>query len=167
MNRLLTDSGTRCYTGLCKVIDTIGCKRNCDYVFHTVGPKVEDTDMMDIYEGLLSDCYTNCLEDVILFRIKSIVFPCISTGIFNFPRRKAAHTALNAVRSWLETYHSEIEQIVFCTYEDQDFEIYKEIMSKYFPISDKPIPGNKRPEEKDVENNPVNENVVKAVITES
>ena len=38
---ILNSSGVRCYTGECKVTDTIGCKLNCDYVFHTGGPKVE------------------------------------------------------------------------------------------------------------------------------
>jgi hypothetical protein len=68
--------------------------------------------------------------------LNSIVFPCISTGIFNFPNRKAADIALNTVRTWLEVNSSHIEQIIFCTYEDNDFQIYKELLPEYFPVSD-------------------------------
>ena len=133
---ILNSAGVRCYTGECKVTDTIGCKLNCDYVFHTVGPKVEDNDFMDMYEAALCDCYQNCLHNILAYKIKSIIFPCISTGLFNFPNRKAAHIAINTVRRWLEVNSSHIEQIIFCTYEEDDFQIYKELMPEYFPISD-------------------------------
>ena len=33
---------TRCLTGQCKVTDTVKCKLNCDYVFHTVGPDMRN-----------------------------------------------------------------------------------------------------------------------------
>ena len=136
---ILNASGHRCHTGQCKVTDTKGCpKLNCDYVFHTVGPRVENEKLMDTYKGLLRDCYENCLLNVLANPVKSIVFPCISTGIFKFPNEEAAHVALKGVRSWLETYHTQIEQIVFCTYEDEDFKIYQRLTSEYFPISDKP-----------------------------
>ena len=81
---------------------------------------------MNIYKGLLRNCYENCLQNVLVYnKVKSIVFPCLSTGIFNFPNRDAAHIALDTVRSWLGTY-SEIEQIVFCTYLDKDFDFYQD-----------------------------------------
>ena len=133
--QILDSHSIRCYTGDCKVTDTVGCKLNCTYVFHTVGPKVEDNDLMNMYEVALTDCYQNCLQNILAFKVKSIVFPCISTGLFNFPNREAAHIALDSVRSWLETYHAEIEQIIFCTYKDEDFDIYEKLMPEYFPIS--------------------------------
>ena len=74
----------RCQTGHCKVTDTIGCKLNCNYVFHTVGPKVEDVKQMDYYKKLLNLSYENCLQNLLEKNVKSIVFPCISTGIFKF-----------------------------------------------------------------------------------
>ena len=136
---ILDALGTRCFTGHCKVTNTIGCELKCTYVFHTVGPRVKDVNQMKTYEGLLRDCYENCLQNVLLNKVQSIVFPCISTGIFKFPNDKAAQIALKTVRSWLERYHSEIEQIVFCTYLDKDFDIYLGIMPEYFPAVDEPI----------------------------
>ena len=146
---LLNSSGTRCYTGDCKVTDTMGCELNCDYVFHTVGPNVLNKDLMNTYEGLLRDCYQNCLLSVLTNNVKSIVFPCISTGIFNFPNRDAAHIALKAARSWLETYHSAIEQIIFCTYDDEDWDIYLQLIPEYFPVSHTTVPATDILEDKD------------------
>ena len=130
----------RCRIGECKV--TIGCKLNCKHVFHTVGPKVDDKNELPAYEKLLVRCYENCLQNVLEHNIKSIVFPCISTGIYNYDNKQAAHVALNTVRLWLELNQSHIERVVFCTYKDEDFEIYKELMCEYFPTADQCVVEN-------------------------
>ena len=130
-------SDIRCETGECKVTDTKGCNLLCNYVFHTVGPKVEDEneEIMEYYSSQLFSCYDDCLEQVLTYNVKSIVFPCISTGLFKFPNRKAAQIALYSVRKWMENNYSQIDQVVFCTYEDHDFDIYQELMCEYFPVS--------------------------------
>ena len=129
------NSDTRCRTGQCKVTDTIGCNLLCEYVFHTVGPKVEDINLMDKYKNELKQCYENCLLNMLEYNVKSIVFPCISTSIYRFDNREAAHIALNTVRTWLEVNHMHIQQIIFCTYENEDFKLYEEIIPEYFPTS--------------------------------
>ena len=43
----MSSSGIRCDTGQCKVTDTIGCNLNCEHVFHTVGPDVSDTNLLE------------------------------------------------------------------------------------------------------------------------
>ena len=136
---ILNAHGHRCQTGHCKVTDTKGCPdMKCNYILHTVGPRVENKNLMATYKGLLRDCYENCLLNFLSNSVRSIAFPCISTGIFNFPNEEAAHVALKAVRSWLETHHAKIEQIVFCTYDDENFKIYQRLASEYFPTSDNP-----------------------------
>ena len=136
--------GIRCETGHCKVTDTEGCNLNCQYVFHTVGPNVIDHNKIDEYKKQLKNCYENCFSNLFLCQyknsnpIKSIAFPCISTGIYHFDNREAAEIALETVRLWLETHHPSIEQVIFCTYEDKDFHIYNELMPKYFPTSELP-----------------------------
>ena len=67
------------------------------------------------------------------------MFPCISTGLFKFPNRKAAQIALYSVRKWMENNYSQIDQVVFCTYEDHDFDIYQELMCEYFPVSSQSV----------------------------
>ena len=44
--------------------------------------------------------------------------------------------ALATVRLWLESNHSSIDHVIFCTFENADYEIYKDLMSTvYFPVS--------------------------------
>merc|ERR1712154_180941 len=51
--------------------------------------------------GALISCYQTALELCILHNIRSIAFPCISTGIFGFSKKVAAPLALDTVRKWL------------------------------------------------------------------
>lgn len=117
-------TGIRCHTGECKVTKSYG-KLHANYVFHTVGPR-------DQYNQKLKDCYESCLHNVLTYdrnNIKSIAFCCISTGVFKFDRRKAAEIALNTVRVWLEFNRLSVDRIIFCTYENEDFDIYKELIT--------------------------------------
>ena len=135
VKELLNGKEIRCYPGECKVTDTDKCKLDSRYVFHTVGPKVENKNMLKHYENILIRCYENCLQNVLDYKIKSIAFCCISTGIYKYDNRDAAHVALNTVRLWLVKNHSFIDQIIFCTYLNTDFKIYQELMAEYFPES--------------------------------
>ena len=62
------------------------------FVIHTVGP-VWNGDKEE-KSKLLADCYTNSLELVLHNNIKTIAFPNISTGIYHFPKDKAAEIAI-------------------------------------------------------------------------
>ena len=130
----------RCPTGECKVTDTLKCKLKCDFVFHTVGPDLRDKNLSDIHEQQLKNCYQNCLDNMLQYNVKSIVFPCISTGVYEFPNKIAAEIALNTIRSWLEIHHSQIDRVILCTFEPDDFDDYEKLMTTYFHVSDETIP---------------------------
>ena len=116
-----------CETGDCKV--TFGYKLPANYVFHTVRPR-------DKNYIKLKDCYKTCLQDILTYNITSIAFCCIATGISEFDQKKAAEVALATVRLWLESNHSSVDCVIFCTYENADYEIYKDLMSiVFFPVS--------------------------------
>ena len=39
------------------------------------------------------------------------------------------------VRLWLESNHSSIDCVIFCAFENADYEVYKDLMSNvYFPV---------------------------------
>ena len=105
-------------------------KQSIQYIIHTVGPQNGDALM-------LANCYKNSLNYLIDKKyddkIRTIAFPCIATAIYGFDNTRAAHIALQTVRDWLETYHSHVDQIVFCTFIDKDFGIYKNLIFQYFP----------------------------------
>ena len=60
--------------------------------------------------------------------IRSIAFCCISTGVFNFPQDKAAETAVDTVLSFLKN-NSNINQVIFDVYKDEDYILYKNLLT--------------------------------------
>uniref|UniRef100_T2MJL7 MACRO domain-containing protein 2 n=1 Tax=Hydra vulgaris TaxID=6087 RepID=T2MJL7_HYDVU len=112
-----------CCSGEAKI--TSGHCLPAKYIIHTVGPVGKNPD-------LLESCYKNCLQLVLDFEIKTIAFCCISTGIYGYPNKDAAHVALKYVRHWLQEHYNKIDRIIFCTYISKDFEIYKELMSNLY-----------------------------------
>lgn len=98
-------------------------------MIHTVGPVGEKP-------ALLDSCYRKSLNVLKDHKLKSIAFPCISTGVYGYPNENAANVALNAVRQWLESteYAAEIDRVIFCLFLDIDKKLYDELMPKYFPL---------------------------------
>lgn len=97
-------------------------------VIHTVGP---------IWKGghadeaaLLHEAYQNSLRlaDDNLFT--SIAFPCISTGIFGYPKREAAVIAVTALFA-LAAQLKNIQTVIFCLFSAEDEKIYKTIFTNY------------------------------------
>ena len=71
------------------------------YVIHTVGPIYSSCG--NNCEELLRNCYINSLKVAKEIGCKSISFPAISTGIYGYPKDKAARIAYEAVKSFLKT----------------------------------------------------------------
>src|SRR5579871_4323891 len=81
-----------CETGDAKI--TKGYRLPAKHVIHTVGPvywyyKDDGIDPSD----LLASCYFRSLEVARENGCKTVAFPCISTGIYGYPSRKAAKVA--------------------------------------------------------------------------
>lgn len=97
-------------------------------VIHCVGPVGEKAD-------LLAGCYKSALDTVQANKLRSVAFPCISTGVYGYPNENAAHVALNTVRSWLEdsTKQDSLDRVIFCLFLDKDIDIYNQLLPKYFP----------------------------------
>jgi O-acetyl-ADP-ribose deacetylase (regulator of RNase III) len=98
----------------------------CEYVIHTVGPIVQG-ELTEEHERLLASCYRKCLELAAEYKLKSIAFCCISTGVFCFPNDRAAQIAVETAEEFLET-NSGIERIIFNVFKDIDLEIYRRLL---------------------------------------
>lgn len=96
----------------------------CKYVIHTVGPIVQGR-LTEKHRMLLKSCYESCLELAVLNRIKSIAFCCISTGVFGFPKDKAAEIAVQTVREFLKNHDIEV---IFNVFKDADYELYRQLL---------------------------------------
>ena len=102
------------------------------YVIHTVGPIWKGGKKDE--EALLEASYRNSLNLAKKKGIKSIAFPCISTGAYAFPAERAAEIAVRTVRD-----HSFDGDVVFCVFSPEALEIYRklgvqrEVPEEYLP----------------------------------
>ena len=108
-----------CKTGEA-VITTAGLLQ-AKYVIHTVGPVWNGGHNLESQQ--LENCYTNSLRLAKNYGVKTIAFPNISTGIYKFPKRKAAVIAVNTVKS-----NPIIDEVIFVCFDDENYWIYKEIL---------------------------------------
>jgi O-acetyl-ADP-ribose deacetylase (regulator of RNase III) len=113
-----------CETG--KAVITSGGRLAAKYVIHTVGPVWKDGTADE--DRLLASCYRSSLELASKHDVRSIAFPNISTGVYGFPKGRAAEIATNEVRAFLEKDKS-IERLVFCCFDEENFRIYKSILN--------------------------------------
>ena len=125
-----------CKTGRTKA--TRGHNLPCQFILHTVGPRVSD-DAHPLPHAKLTGCYSTCLDWVKKLGLRSVAFCCISTGIFGYPIDAATHVALKTVRLWLEDpeNRASVDRIVFCVYNPPDLDTYEEMLQLYFPPVDR------------------------------
>lgn len=82
-----------CNTGAAKI--TLGYNLCSKYVIHTVGPVWNGGNQREA--ELLASCYIQSLKLAIDKGIRSIAFPNISTGVYNFPKHQASVIAFDSV----------------------------------------------------------------------
>jgi len=114
-----------CTTGDAKI--TKGYNLKARHVIHTVGPVWKGGNKSE--PDLLKNCYKRSIEIASEKNIKSIAFPCISTGIYHFPKKEAASIAFNTIKE-LTKENDVIEEVIFSCFSEQDFEIYNELICK-------------------------------------
>lgn len=98
-----------------------------DHVIHTVGP-VWKQHSEDEAVRLLANCYRNSLDLATELGCGSVAFPNISTGVYGFPKRLAGETAVEAVRGWVSNHPDEMERVVFVAFDDENFQIYEDLL---------------------------------------
>ena len=79
-----------CETGEAKI--TKGYNLPAQYVIHTVGPVWHGGTSGE--DDLLASCYQESFKLAREFTLQSIAFPAISTGVYGFPKHRAAHIAI-------------------------------------------------------------------------
>ncbi|KAJ2849250.1 O-acetyl-ADP-ribose deacetylase macrod2 [Coemansia brasiliensis] len=109
-----------CRTGQAKI--TPGFNLPAKYVIHTVGPIGEKPE-------LLASAYRESLNVALHNNVRSIAFPCISTGVFGYPAESACSVALSAVEEWLGAHPNTIERVVFCMFNQNSLCAYNKLVS--------------------------------------
>ena len=110
-----------CKTGDAKI--TKGYRLPAKHVIHAVGP---------VWRGgtrgegdLLASCYRRSLEIAAENKLTSIAFPNISTGIYGYPKEKAADVAIASVNRFLEQ-PSSVQEIIFVCFDAENLALYQE-----------------------------------------
>lgn len=112
-----------------EVILTHGYNLPCKYIIETVGPQVYSK-LNESHKSDLRNCYYNTLELCKEKNIKTIAFPCISTGVFRFPNGEACKIAIETVESYLKDNPNVFEHIIFNVFKDEDLKLYREYLNR-------------------------------------
>ena len=126
-NELMQAQGHEEPTGQAKI--TPGYNLPAKYVLHTVGPIVTGG-LTQEHKRLLASCYKSCLELASRNLCFSVAFCCISTGVFMFPKDKAAEIAVATVLEYLNTHQSgPVQKVIFNVFTAEDYRIYDSILN--------------------------------------
>jgi O-acetyl-ADP-ribose deacetylase (regulator of RNase III) len=112
-----------CPVGEAKV--TSGYNLLCKFVIHTVGPVWHGGNNSE--DNFLANCYINSLKIANNLKIKTMAFPNISTGVYGYPKERAAKVALGA----FEDYKSEnsLNEIFLVAFDEENYQIYNSLLS--------------------------------------
>ena len=125
MMKIMQKQGHDEKNGECKVTSAYCLPSK--YIFHTVGP---------IYCGRKQDeidlkkCYMSCLKKANEMGLTSIVFCCLSTGVFGYPNEDAAKIATETVKAFLRKDNKTLKKVVFNVFLEKDYEIYTRLLGK-------------------------------------
>jgi len=115
-----------CEAGQAKI--TKGYNLPAKFVIHTVGPVYRDGKQGE--SELLASCYRESLELAVANGVKTIAFPCISTGIYGYPFREACVIALRTVEDFLQKNEG-ISKVYMVCFGDSDFLRFEAILKDF------------------------------------
>lgn len=110
-----------CPTG--EALITPGFDLPARWVIHTVGPVWHGGDRDE--DRLLASCYRNALALAREHGALSVAFPAISTGVYGFPKERAAAIAVREMRA----QEAEFERLVACCFSEGDGSRYRALLA--------------------------------------
>jgi O-acetyl-ADP-ribose deacetylase len=113
-----------CPTGEVKL--TSGHRLPARFVLHAVGPVWRGGGQCEPEK--LASCCRRALALAEQHGARSVAFPCISTGVYGYPREAAARIALETVRACLAE-GSALEEVLFCCFSPADLAIYQGLLA--------------------------------------
>jgi O-acetyl-ADP-ribose deacetylase (regulator of RNase III) len=114
-----------CATGDAKI--TGGYDLPAKYIIHTVGPVWNGGSHGE--ESKLRSCYRRSLELAREYKLRTIAFPSISTGVYGYPTNLAAPVVIDECRNWINENPGSIDKIIFACFDEQTKGRYDEILS--------------------------------------
>lgn len=115
-----------CETGEAKITDAYNLP--CKKIIHTVGPVYYQE--KGAAPKLLENCYKNCMALAEEYRKQTgkekvtIAFPCISTGIYAYPKEEACKIAVDTIKE----INNENINVIFTCFDEFDYNLYYEYL---------------------------------------
>lgn len=84
--------------------------------------------MIKIIQG---DITTLAVDAIVNAANDSIAFPCISTGIYDYPKEEAANIAVREVEKFLAAKNAKDAEgmdVVFCCFSERDAKVYNSLV---------------------------------------
>lgn len=114
-----------CPTGDARI--TKGYRLPARFVIHTVGPVWRGGDQGE--SDLLASCYRRSIKVAAHHGIRTLAFPCISTGAYGYPVEPAARIAIATVRAATYVF-TDMQEITFCCHSDADRAVYARLLDQ-------------------------------------
>ena len=111
-----------CETGQSKVTDAYDLP--CKKIIHTVGPVWLNGKFHEAEK--LASCYQTSIALAKQCGINSIAFPCISTGVYRFPKIEAAKIAVQTLKD--EISKGFCGEITICCFDAESKSIYESLL---------------------------------------
>ena len=109
-----------CKTGHCKMTGAYDLP--CRKIIHAVGPNCQVMTVA-MAEPLLRSCYEEAMKLARENGLNSIAFPCISAGIFKYPKSDAATVALETISEAIDNGYE--GEVTICCFSEEDMVAYE------------------------------------------
>ena len=109
-----------CPTGEARI--TPGFRLKAKWIIHAVGPVWHGGDRGE--PQLMESCYRSAFHLAVETKARSIAFPCISTGIYGYPKHDAARIAFKVMHE----YEKDFRSIVACCFDAENAAIYRKLL---------------------------------------
>lgn len=96
----------------------------CKYVIHAVGPVWGGGNAHE--DELLESAYRRAVEIAHEYKIASVAFPNISTGVYGFPKKRAAEIVSRYFKSIGDSEKS-VKKIFFVCFDEENYTLYEDL----------------------------------------
>ncbi len=93
------------------------------WIIHTVGPVWRGGGEAE--DDVLAACYRRSLQVAENLGARSVAFPAISTGIYGFPKERAADVAVRALRG----AETAVERVLLVAFDEETLRLYERALA--------------------------------------